>query len=110
MAESKNVKSISEKDFRAEVLESNVPVLVDFWAQWCTPCRMIAPVVEDIANMYQGKLKVVKVNVDENMKISAEYQITSIPTLMVFKGGKVVDQVIGALPKSQLTKMIEKHI
>ena len=100
----------TDASFEQEVLNSSLPVLVDFWAPWCGPCLMVAPVIEQLAETYQGKLNVVKVNVDENPGVSARFQIMSIPTLILFKGGKPVDSVIGALPKNQLVKFLSKHL
>jgi len=94
-------------NFQSEVLSSSLPVLVDFWAPWCAPCRMIAPVVAEIANEYAGKLKVARLNVDENQEISARYGIMSIPTLALFNGGVVVDQVVGAVPKRAITTKVD---
>jgi thioredoxin 1 len=101
---------ITDANFQKEVLESPVPVLVDFWAVWCGPCKMIAPVVEEIASEYDGKLKVGKVDVDNNPEIPQKYGIRSIPTLMVFKGGHVVEQVIGAVPKRNLLEKVAPHV
>ena len=101
---------LTEKNFDEEVLKSQTPVLVDFWAEWCGPCRMVAPVVEEIANDFAGRLKVAKLNVDEAQELAIKYQVRSIPTLMVFKQGKVVDMVIGALGKEQLVSKISKNL
>jgi len=101
---------LTDANFQKEVLESEKPVLVDFWAVWCGPCKAIAPIVEDIAKEYDGKLKVGKMDVDTNPDISMRFGIRSIPTLLVFKGGKVVDQVIGALPKQKLVEHVTPHI
>ncbi len=102
--------SVTDNSFQQEVLDSAVPVLVDFWAPWCGPCRMVAPVVDEIAQQYEGKVKVVKVNTDENPSIASQYGIRSIPTLMVFKGGQRVDMVVGAVPKTTLSNTLEKHL
>ncbi|MFH0872031.1 MAG: thioredoxin [bacterium] len=101
------VIGLSQASFEAEVLKSMGAVLVDFWAEWCGPCKMIAPIVEELAQDYQGRLKVCKLNVDEEREIAANYGIRSIPTLILFKGGKPVEQIIGALPKSALKSKIE---
>jgi thioredoxin 1 len=101
---------ITDANFSKEVLESNVPVLVDFWAVWCGPCKIIAPVVEEIASEYQGKLKVGKLDVDNNPETSVKFGIRSIPTLMIFKGGKVVEQIIGAMPKRNLLDKLQPHM
>jgi thioredoxin 1 len=98
---------VTDASFKQEVIESDIPVLVDFWAPWCGPCRMVAPVVEEIATQYEGRLKVVKINTDENPKVAGEYGIRSIPTLMVFKGGEKVGIHVGAVPKSTLSKTLE---
>ena len=104
-----NVREFNDGNFGAEVSDSSTLVLVDFWAPWCAPCRMIAPTVEEIASEYAGKVVVGKVNTDENPQISAQHGISSIPTLLLFKGGEVVDKVVGAAQKSHLTAMIDKH-
>jgi len=101
------VLHLTQGNFEEEVLKSASPVLVDFWAEWCGPCRMIAPLIEEIAKDYQGKLKVAKLNVDEEREIALKYSIRSIPTLILFKEGKPAEQIIGALPKSALKSKIE---
>jgi thioredoxin 1 len=102
-----NATAVTTSDFEQTVLQSSVPVLVDFWAVWCGPCKMIAPHVEAVASEYEGRAKVLKVNVDEEREIAEKYGIQSIPTLLFFKDGKVVDQVIGAVPKSTITNKLE---
>ena len=101
---------VTDENFKQEVLESSIPVLVDFWAEWCMPCRLVAPAVEELAEEYQGKLKVCKLNVDEGPQTSSEYGIMSIPTLAIFKKGKLVDKIIGAVPKTEIISKIEPHI
>jgi thioredoxin 1 len=100
----------SDADFQKDVLSSDVPVLVDYWAEWCGPCKMIAPILDEIAGDYQGKLKIAKVNVDENQQVTQKYGIRSIPTLMIFKGGSVQAQKVGAMSKSQLAAFIETNL
>jgi thioredoxin 1 len=102
--------AVTDTTFKPEVIDSDVPVLVDFWAPWCGPCRMVAPVVEEIAEQYQGQIKVVKVNTDENPNVASQYGIRSIPTLMIFKGGQRVDMVVGAVPKTTLANTLEKYL
>lgn len=101
---------VTDASFKDEVLDSELPVLVDFWAPWCGPCRMVAPVVDEIAEQYAGQVKVVKVNTDENPSVASQYGIRSIPTLMVFKGGQRVDMVVGAVPKTTLATTLEKYL
>lgn len=101
---------LTDSNFENEVLSSDVPVLVDFWAEWCGPCKKIGPVVDELADEYGGKLKVGKVNVDDNSEVSMKYQIRSIPALMIFKNGEVVDQIIGAVPKSVLKKQVDAQM
>jgi len=107
---SDKVRNVTEENFEQEVLKSNTPVLVDFWAAWCAPCRMIAPTVEQIAADYDGRAKVVKVNVDESGDISARYNIRGIPTLLLFKDGMIKDQIVGATSRDTITRMIEAHL
>jgi len=104
------VKHVTEKDFQSEVLQSDIPVMVDFWAEWCFPCKTIAPLVDEISREYNGKLKVVKVDVDSNNRIAADYMIMSIPSLLIFREGKVVDTIRGAVPKRTIQEHIEKAI
>jgi len=106
----KNIVEGTDLNFELEVLQSDTPVLVDFWAPWCGPCRVVAPVVEEIANEYEGKIKVVKLNTDENQNVAVTYGIRSIPTLGIFKDGKVVESVIGAVPKQHLEEKIKPHL
>lgn len=101
---------LNDGNFESEVLKSDLPVLVDFWATWCGPCRMVGPIVEEIAKDYEGKLKVGKLNVDDNSQTAIQYGIMSIPSLFFFKGGKVVDQIIGAVTKQHFVERINKVI
>ncbi|ABW26888.1 MULTISPECIES: thioredoxin [Acaryochloris] len=101
---------VTDATFKEEVIESDVPVLVDFWAPWCGPCRMVAPVVDEISEQYKGQVKVVKINTDENPNVASQYGIRSIPTLMVFKGGQRVDMVVGAVPKTTLASTLDKYL
>jgi thioredoxin 1 len=106
----KNTVELTDDNFQSEVIDSDVPVLVDFWADWCAPCRAIAPAVEEIADEYQGKAKVGKLDVDNNQQVAMEYGIRSIPTLLIFKDGEVAEQIIGAVPKAQLTSKLENAL
>ncbi len=107
-----NVSNVNDSNFQAEVLDASKsqPVMVDFWAEWCRPCQMLAPTVAEIASDYAGKLKVVKMNVDENINAAGRFNIRGIPTLLIFKGGQVADQIVGAVPKEQITRVLERHL
>jgi thioredoxin 1 len=101
---------LSDSTFESEVVNSDVPVLVDFWAPWCGPCRAIAPIVEEISSSYEGKIKVGRMNVDENQSTTMKFGIRSIPTIIMFKGGKAVDQIIGAVPKGEIERVVDKSL
>ena len=101
---------VSDAEFEREVLKSDKPVLVDFWAPWCGPCRMVAPIVEELADEYQGQVRFFKLNTDDNVETAAKYGIRSIPTLLMFKGGETVDQIIGFRPKGDLKRVIDKAL
>jgi thioredoxin 1 len=107
-----NVSSVTDNNFQAEVIDasSTQPVMVDFWAEWCRPCHMLAPTVAEIATEFAGKLKVVKLNVDENMNAAGRFNIRGIPTLLIFKGGQVAEQIVGAVPKEQISKVVAQHL
>ncbi|MDD3674214.1 MAG: thioredoxin TrxA [Thauera propionica] len=107
---SEHIHYVTDGNFEAEVLQSQTPVLVDYWAEWCGPCKMIAPILDDVAKDYAGKLKIAKLNIDENQDTPAKYGIRGIPTLMLFKGGNVEATKVGALSKSQLTAFIDSNI
>jgi len=107
---SQNALDVSTANFKNEVLNSDVPVLVDFWAEWCMPCRMIAPVVDELSQDYKGRMKVAKVNVDENPELATDLQILSIPLLILFKGGKEMTRITGANPKEYIQKEIENAL
>ena len=102
--------TVADTNFKQEVLESEIPVLIDFWAEWCMPCRMMSPIIEDIAKEYHGKLKVGKLNVDESPQIASTYGIMSIPTLVIFKKGEAVETMVGAIPKADIVSKIESYI
>ena len=102
--------AVSDTDFEQEVLEAETPVLVDFWAEWCAPCKMVAPVLDALADEYDGKIKFTKVDVDSNPQTAMKYGIRSIPTLLVFKGGSPVDQVVGAVPKAVIKKSLDSAL
>lgn len=104
------VQHITDASFDSDVLKSEQPVLVDYWAEWCGPCKMIAPILDEVSRDYGGRLKVAKMNVDENQAVPAKFGIRGIPTLMLFKGGELVATKVGALPKAQLTAFIDGHL
>ena len=110
MAENHAVRQLSDKDFEKDVLQSGTPVFIDFWAPWCGPCRIIGPIVEELAPSYEGKAVIAKINVDDNPVTAQKFQVTSIPTLMMFKNGKMVDRAIGVLPRAELQKFIDRHL
>lgn len=105
-----NAKELTSADFETEVIKSDIPVLVDFWAPWCGPCRMMGPIVDAMASKYEGKVKVTKVNVDEAADVAGKFSIRSIPTLMIFKGGQQVDVVVGAIPEAELSQRLDKAL
>lgn len=102
--------SVSDGSFEEQVLKSDIPVLVDFWAEWCGPCKMIAPILDDVAPTYSGKLKIVKVNIDQNHAIPAKYNVRGIPTLLLFEGGELKATKVGAVSRTQLTAFLDSHI
>ena len=107
---SDNIINVTDSTFDSMVLKSEVPALVDFWASWCAPCRAIAPIVEEMATEYTGRIRVAKMNVDDNPATPGRYGVRGIPTLILFKGGKVIDQLVGAVPKNQIKELIEKGL
>jgi thioredoxin 1 len=110
MADASSLVQVSDKNFASEVLNSDLPVLVEFWATWCGPCRSISPIVEQLATEFSGKVKVTKLNVDESPATPSQYGVRGIPTLILFKGGKILDQIVGSVPKARLKALIEKAL
>jgi thioredoxin 1 len=110
MAEGNGIKHVTDQDFEKVVLQGGKPAFVDFWAPWCGPCRIIGPIVEELAPTYQEKAIIAKLNVDDNPEVAQKYGVTSIPTLMMFKEGKLVDRMVGAMPKGELQKFIDKNL
>lgn len=110
MSDNANVRHISDSEFESAVLQSPVPVFIDFWAPWCGPCRIVGPIVDELATEYAGKISVVKINVDDNPAVAQQFMVSSIPTLMLFKGGQMVDRALGAMPKAELQKMIDRNL
>lgn len=108
MPEEKNLVHLTDDTFSVEILNSDVPAMVDFWAPWCGPCKAVGPIVEELAEEYSGKVKIAKINVDENQKTAAQYGVRSIPTLIMFKGGESVDQSVGLVSKTKMEEMIKK--
>ena len=107
---SEHMKEFTDSNFEAEVEKSDVPTLVDFWAVWCGPCKAIAPILEELATELDGKLKIAKVNIDENEAVAAEYGIRAIPTMLLFKGGQVAEQIVGMMPKAALKAKVSAHV
>ena len=107
---SEHIHYVTDDTFEAEVLQSQQPVLVDYWAEWCGPCKMIAPILDEVSRDYDGRVQVAKLNVDDNQEVAAKYGIRGIPTLMLFKQGEVVATKVGALSKSQLTQFLDSHL
>jgi len=107
---SDKIITLNDENFANEVKESSIPILVDFWAEWCAPCRMVAPVLDELAEEFDGKIKIGKVNVDQNRSVAAQYGVMSIPTLILFKDGELVEQMVGAQPKENLQKVLQSAL
>ncbi len=107
---SDKIITLNDENFANEVKESSIPILVDFWAEWCAPCRMVAPVLDELAEEFDGKIKIGKVNVDQNRSVAAQYGVMSIPTLILFKNGELVEQMVGAQPKENLQKVLQSAL
>src|SRR5262245_8017567 len=105
-----SIQAVSDASFEGDILKSVEPVLVDFWAPWCGPCKAVAPIMDELANQYSGKLKVAKLNVDESSQVAMKYGVTSIPTFILFKGGQVADRMLGAVPRSEFFKFIDRNL
>jgi len=110
MVDESGLLHVNDKNFAEEVLSAQLPVLVDFWATWCGPCRSISPIIEELSKEFTGRIKVTKLNVDENPATPSQYGVRGIPTLILFKGGKILDQIVGAVPRARLITMIEKAL